>query len=478
MPEPRKPAILIVSYLFPPAGGISVQRALSLAKYLPENGFEVHVLHAHNASAPVSDPDLLKQVPGCVRVHGAFAPEVPFALRQKVWNRLKRAASASGESGNCGVSEKPAWWKKAAKAMAQRLFSPEPEIWWVPFAIREGSRIIRRHRIDFVLVTVPPFSALVAGVELKRRFPAIRLISDFRDEWLKFYLGDFDFQDNARTRRRAEQIERDSVYASDLVVAVTDSSLAEIRSRYPEVHAEKFAVIHNGYDPATFAKFESRPRPASDRIIVTHAGTAYKTASPRYYLDALDGMPPDLRNRFETRFVGRISESEREVIGDRASTVRALGFLPQAEAVRMIEETDVLLLTMTDRISLPGKLFEYLASGKPILAITPDDSEVARILRETKAGWTAPPDDPASIRTALLKAISFSRGETPFAPDREAIRRYERPALTREYAGALRALGRKRPDSRSGAEVAKPALAGKPVALLAGNRRNNEVTST
>ena len=81
--------ILIISYLFPPVGGIGVQRALSLAKYLPRSGFEVHVLKATSAGGPVYDPDLLKQIPSGVRVHQAFTPEIPFTLRQKLWSRLK-----------------------------------------------------------------------------------------------------------------------------------------------------------------------------------------------------------------------------------------------------------------------------------------------------------------------------------------------------------------------------------------------------
>src|SRR5215475_15723473 len=89
--------ILIISYLFPPAGGIGVQRALSLARYLPASGFEVHVLRASNAAAPVFDPALSKRVPASVQVHGSFTPEAPFWLRHTVWNWLSRKKKAGGE---------------------------------------------------------------------------------------------------------------------------------------------------------------------------------------------------------------------------------------------------------------------------------------------------------------------------------------------------------------------------------------------
>jgi glycosyltransferase involved in cell wall biosynthesis len=421
--------ILIVSYLFPPNGGISVQRALSFAKYLPSLGYEVHVLTAPNASGPVKDPGLLKHLPAEVRVHHAFAPEIPFHFRQKIWSLLSRgrrpAAQATAPKGAS---------RSLPMRLIQRIFCPEPEILWVPFATRKLFQVIRREKIDTVLITVPPFSCLVIGTRLKRRFPEVRLISDFRDEWLDFYLKDFEFQNSDYTRRRAEAIERASVEASDLVIAVTPMSLETIRNRYPDQPDRKFACVPNGYDPDAFAGFQSR-RHGGAQVVVTHVGTIYKTASPRYYLDALDNLPDDLRSRFVTRFIGRIAESERAVLEGRKSDIRILGFMPQAKALQQIEETDYLLLTMTNEISLPGKLFEYLATGKRILALAARNSEVDRILTETGAGWCADPFDPAAIEALLRRAVE-SRDEAMQIQE-EKIRRYERPRLTAELAALL-----------------------------------------
>ena len=168
---------------------------------------------------------------------------------------------------------------------------------------------------------------------------------------------------------------------SDLVVAVARSALREIRCRYPEQPDGKFLWLPNGYDPAALAGFTPR-RHAGPSVIVTHVGTVYKPSSPRYYLDALDGMPEDIRSRIETRFVGRVTDSERPVFESRKSRVRMFGFKPHAEALRQMEESDFLLLTMTDEVTLPGKFFEYMATGKPILAVSPPGGEVDRILRD------------------------------------------------------------------------------------------------
>ncbi len=439
-PHPETRKILILSYLFPPMGGIGVQRALSLAKYLPSCGFEVHVLKASNAGGPVRDPELLRQIPPGVRVHQAFTPEIPFALRQRLWAKVsgnKRAPATAPANKQQG----PGILLKSGVTWAvKRLLCPEPEVLWVPFAVRKARRIIRRYQIDYLLVTVPPFSTLLAATALKREFPHVLLVSDFRDEWLTFYLRDFDFQNSDYTRRRAEAIEREAVERSDLVVAVNGSSRSEIRRRYPAQPEAKFAVVPNGYDPETFAGFQPR-RNELPRLLVTHVGTVYKTASPRYYLEAVDGLPEEVRRNIETRFVGRVSDAERAFLESRGGKVTVLGFLPQASALKYMEDTDYLLLTMTDTISVPGKLFEYMATGKPILAVTPPGSEVDRILRETGSGVSACPTDAAALRRMLLAAFAaWQQKRTLLAPDPASARRYERPRLAREYGELMRAV--------------------------------------
>jgi glycosyltransferase involved in cell wall biosynthesis len=436
---PNRNRVLIISYLFPPAGGIAVQRSLSLSKYLAESGHEVHVLKA-NTDGPVSDPDLTRRIPPSVHVHEAFAPEIPFAFRHKVWSKL----SSSRPGSTAGFPVKPSRFsvRRLIVRWIKNLLCPEPEILWIPFGLRKARNIIRQHRIEYLLVTVPPFSLLVLATALKRQFPSITLVSDFRDEWLSFYLKDFEFQNSDRTRRRAEAIEKDVVQSSDLVVAVNHSSCNVIRSRYPDQPDGKFAVVANGYDRDTFAGFKARPH-GLPRMIVTHAGTVYKTATPKFYLDAVDSLTQDLRANIETRFIGRISEGEKASLESRASLVRVAGFLPQTEALKFMEETDYLLLTMTNEISVPGKLYEYMATGKPILAITPAGSEVDRVLRETCCGLSAPPDDPEGIKAMLRLAFAaWRKGEPLIVPRADLIRRYDRRRLVTEYDNIMQAVRR------------------------------------
>ncbi len=441
MSTPKRPTVLLISYLFPPAGGIPVQRALSLARYLPAMGFEVHVLAATNAAAPVMDASLLARIPSSVRVHHAFTPEPPFALRQKVWGWLSRKNRQPADSPPSGPLPAPARrsWKSLVTGSVRRILSPEPEVLWVPFATLKARRIIRRHGIRAVMITAPPFSAFLIGIRLKNEFPHLRVVSDFRDSWLLYYASVYDLLKDPRVRKHAEEIERTTVMLSDRVVAVSQSTRQELRTRYPDQPEEKFVCIPNGFDPEVFAGLpQHSPQPHAGKIVVAWVGTVATSSSPRYFLDALDSMPEPVRSAFELRFIGRVIPSEQGFLESRAFSIKQLGFLPQSVALQELAQADYALVSMTDGPSIPGKLYEYLATGKPILAVGPLHGELARTLEETRAGWCADPQDRQGLCRMIQTAYEAARaGGRPLEPDRAAIRRYERPQLVAEYAALL-----------------------------------------
>jgi len=428
-----KEKVLLISCYFPPAGGIGVQRAVSLARYLPQNGFEVFVLCARS-SVPTVDPGLLDLIPKEVHVHRTWTLEPPFHLRKKLWSRVRSSnASPNGRNGfTSGI-------KSILSRKIKQLVCPDPQVLWYPFAIRRASKLIREEEIQTALVTAPPFSAFLIVNELKRRFPHLRAIADIRDEWLQYYLKEFGFRDDKYIAGRAAQIERETVESCDRIVCVTAASLNEIRSRYPGEPSDKFVLVPNGYDPAMFSAFPSRAH-NTGKLVVTYTGTVYKPCSPKAYLDALDGLP-EIRQDFETRFVGRISEEfDRNILENRWSSLRLTDFVPQKDAVTFMEESDVLLLPWTDRFNIPGKVFEYLVTGKPILAICYPDSEVARVIKETVSGWCVNPDDAVAIQRALTEIHALG-GKYPHERNWEAIRRYERPRLVAEYGQIIRDAG-------------------------------------
>jgi glycosyltransferase involved in cell wall biosynthesis len=431
---PRTRGLLLVAYWFPPAGGIPVQRALSLAKYLPRSGYQVHVLAPSNPPAQQFDPELIRQLPPEVQVHRALTPMPPPSWRKRLWSWISPSRNQDRAAGSITTGTPVRGWKAGLSEFVRRWLSPDPEVVWVPFALRRARKIVREHQIDTVLVTAPPFSAFLIGNALKRQFPHLKLISDFRDDWLRFFLTAFDFQKSESIRRRAQAIEQATVELSDLVVTVTPSLLKETRARYPGQPERKFACLPNGYDPDAFTGFAARSHGGS-KVVITYVGTVYTATSPRYFFDALDEMPDEIRSQIEVRFVGRITAEERHWLDSRTSGVQILGFMSQAEALRHMQETDYLLLTMTDPTAATGKIYEYLATGKPILAVAPPEGEIGQVLEETGAGWCADPRDRSAIQALVERAVEATRKSRPFPqPDWEAIRRYERPRLAAELA--------------------------------------------
>jgi glycosyltransferase involved in cell wall biosynthesis len=235
---------------------------------------------------------------------------------------------------------------------------------------------------------------------------------------------------------KAAQIERETVTLSDCVVPVTEAARDEIRSRYPDQPLSKFQVVPNGFDPAAFDGFRSRAHDTG-RILITYTGTVYAPADPAVFLDALDALPEALRARFEVRFIGRIAEEfDRRVLEGRKTRVKVMGFVPQKEAFRYLEESDYLLLPWADHLNVPGKLYEYIGTRKPVIAVVKPEADVVKVIQATGTGWCVDRSDPSALQ-ALLMSLAAGDPATNLTPDEHAIRRFERPRLAREYGDLI-----------------------------------------
>src|SRR5579883_2251833 len=424
-----KRKVLLISYWFPPAGGIAVQRALSLAKYLPSYNCELHVLTPSNPPSPVPDSTLLAQVSSNVVVHRCWTPAPPNWTRKAVGKLFSRRKSQRNQAA--GAEANTVGNASFLSNLLRRLLCPDPEVLWVPLATRRAISIAKRHDIRSVIVTAPPFSAFLIGNAIKKKCRDIQLISDFRDEWLRFFLSTFSFHSSDAIRKRAEMIERHTVELSDKVVSITQGVVNEMKARYPDQPESKFVHIPNGYDPKVFETFKARPHGGS-KVVVSYIGTVYATTSPKPYLDALASLPEDVRSRIETRFVGRVADDQRELL-QSDSRLRLMGYVKQSDALRYMEETDFLLLVMHDPNCATGKIYEYLASGKPIVALAPTGGEVCKTIEETGAGWCIDPADQSQI-VSLLKGLATGEVRSTGRRNQEAIRSYERPRLAEKFA--------------------------------------------
>jgi glycosyltransferase involved in cell wall biosynthesis len=450
--------VLLVSYVFPPVGGTGVMRAASLARYLPAENIRLDVLTTRNPAAVGNDPTLLKDIPPSVTVHRTLTLDLPFgmkkAIKRFVMGAKSSAKPAAGQQA-APVKKKPGLLKR----ILDSVLLPDPQVTWFPVLSRVAPRIIRERKIDLVLITVPNFSNLLLIKKLRKQFPDLPIVADFRDEWIatSFELVSFSFTDSPRAEQTARRIEAETVANATTVVAVTEAARRKIHSRYPDQPDEKFQLVPNGFDATKM----SRSAPATPRndgkVLLTHVGTVYPSTAPGSLVDAIKLLPADVRSRLKLRFIGHIEEPRfREALLGLGDMVELYGYLPQREALAAMNETDYVLLLNTDPLNVGNKFYEYVGGGKPIVGAVHPEGETRTLLDQMHAGWWADIDDVEGIRKLLLDAVN--RGDTlmqEFRPDTERIAQYERAVLAHRYARLLHTIaGRQQPS-----EETSPALA-------------------
>ena len=447
--------VLLVTYSFPPAGGVGVLRAASLARYLPAEGIRLDVLTTRNASAVGTDSALLKELSGEVTIHRTITLDLPFGLKKWLKRRITRSGNPSG--GATPVAGKPNFLKRAL----QDVLLPDPQVTWLPVLARAARRVVRTRNIDLVLITVPPFSSVLLVDKLRRKFPHLPIVVDFRDEWLSTTIDLVSFSRSDRAMTVAREAEASAVTNATAVVAVTEAARREIRSRYPMELETKFQFIPNGFDATRLSRTgPAAPSPPDARLVATYIGSIYGSTEPSTLVQALQSLPPEVKARFKLRFIGRIEEPRfRDTLLQLGDMVELCGFLPQQEALAAVNEADYALLITHDPLNVSAKFYDYIGAGKPILATVHPDGEVRRLLEDLRAGWWAGSRDVEGIRQLFLDAAE--RGHAvlhEFHPDTGKIAQYERKALAQRYARLLHSIAQQ--PSESDAPV--PATTGEP----------------
>ena len=448
--------VLLVSYSFPPAGGVGVLRAASLARYLPAEGIRLDVLTAQNASAVGADSGLLKEIPGEVKIHRTITLDLPFGIKKTIKKMITRGKPPSGSATATASANKPNFLKSAI----QDLLLPDPQVTWLPALTRNARRIIRQRNIDLVLITVPPFSSVLLVERLRKEFPKLAIVVDFRDEWLSTTINLVSFSRSQRALQIARDAEASAVKNASAVVAVTEAARREIRARYPQEPESKFQLVPNGFDATRLRRSSSPPKQRSgERIVASYVGTIYGSTEPTTLVEAVQSLPPDVKSRFKLRFIGHIEEPRfRQCLLQLGDIVELKGFLPQTEALALMNETDYALLITHDPLNVAAKFYDYVGSGKPILATVHPDGDVRRLLEELRAGWWANSRDVAGIRKLFIETAA--RGDslpTVFQPNLAGIEQYERKPLAQRYASLLYSVAgrpRERNSQASQAELA------------------------
>jgi len=442
----RQLNVLLITYAFPPAGGVGTLRAASLARYFPEFDIRLDVLTTRNPSSVGADDSHLRDIPSEVTVHRTMTLDLPFGVKK--W--LKRMLSGKGKPA-AATAVTPAIPAKHSflKRTLHDLLLPDPQITWLPILTRAARRIIRQRRIDLVLITAAPYSIVLVAERLRKEFPNLPIVLDFRDEWIStaFDIAAFQFGSTSeKAQAFARNAESHAVKAATAVVSVTEAARREIRARYPQQPESKFLHIPNGFDATRLRRSTEPTAPRADgKIVITYVGSIYASTEPTLMVEALQSLPPEIKDRFLFRFIGHIEEARyRETLLSLGEMVELKGYLPQHEALAAMNQTDYVLLISHDRLNISAKFYDYVGAGKPILACVHPSGDIRRLLEELRAGWWADSGNANSMRQLFLNAAARGPAlSTTFNPDTEKIATYERKPIAANYAALLHTLANK-----------------------------------
>lgn len=402
--------VLVLAYFFPPLGGAGVQRTLKALKYLPAHGWRATVVTTASRSYPASDASLLEEIPEGTRVVRAAEPAL--------WRTLVTVAL---------LACKPLRLTRLRPLLAW----PDRMLPWGPFALLAALRAVRRDRPDVIYSTSPPHTAHIVAW-LVHRLTGIPLITDFRDEWA----NNPHVEQPAIVTRLDRAVERAIAARAARVIVVAD---------YFEIAgaaAERVVVIPNGVDEGDFPGGPRSQTSRDGQLRLSHVGTLYGDrdcapvlAAMRRLIAAGTLQPSDV----ELRIVGN---DWLEDLDERVPVMLSkTGYVDHSRAVAEMREADALLLYVAPPSLAPsGKLFEYLASERPILCVTHRENLAAQLVQAWDAGIWAAPDDGNSIERGILELVERgSSGTLANAPGlrRRTLERFSRRALAGRLAEVL-----------------------------------------
>ena len=413
-----------------------MQRVLKHVTYLREMGWRPVVLTVENGDFPARDESLLAKIPADVPVHRVPIYE-PYTLYRKL---MGAKGAAIDVNVNKTSAQRRGWKEQLSEFIRATFFIPDARVGWLLTAVKAAVEVCERYNVDAVYSSSPPYTCALIGRAVKHR-TGLPWVVGLRDPWTNFLTTPERWWLPAAIDR---SLERSVLTEADAVESawqgITDDALA----KYPKLPRDKFHHVPNGFDSADFPDVHYVP---NDVFTVTYTGSMYGHRNPRRFLEALERLraegvlgPDDVR----LRFVGRFGDDVKAMLAAShfATSVENIAYVPHAESVAYLMRSDVLLLIVDDTKEsaeiVPGKVYEYLGVGRPILALAPQGSAIARLIDETQAGMVAPQEHVDAIVEALRTFYARWKAGTAIAtPNTSAVSAYERRASARQLAAIL-----------------------------------------
>jgi len=403
--------VLIITYYWPPSGGPGVQRWLKFAKYLPEFGYQPIIYTPENPEAPVIDESLLEDVPEGIEV-----------LKQPIWEPYNWYRQFLGQkdkkigAGFVAEQKEPGLLHKISVWVRGNFFIPDARRFWIKPSVQYLSKYLKENPVDAIVSTGPPHSMHLIALGLKKRL-GVKWIADFRDPWtnIDFYA---ELMLSSMADKKHHSLEKEVLITADKVLTIGYTMTEEMKA----LGAKHVETITNGYDEDDFPQTEVK---LDSEFTISHIGTFSPSRNHPMFWKALSELKAEnaeFSAKFKLRTVGVVDHQVAASI-EEAGLVEnweRIDYVSHSEVLKYQRSSKVLLVSINNTPNatgiLPGKFFEYLASGRPILAIGPVESDIGTVLSKTQAGIIEERDDLEGIKQAVLSLFeerqSFQRDET------------------------------------------------------------------
>lgn len=426
---PKNKKILIITYYWPPAGGPGVQRWLKFVKYLPDFDFQPIVYIPENPTYPITDTDLLKQVSDKVIVlkHKIFEPYQLASFFSK--NKTKIISS-----GIIPNQKKQSFLDKVFLWIRGNLFIPDARVFWVKPSVVYLEKYIADNNIDTIITSGPPHSLHLIGLKLKQKTD-VKWFADFRDPWTTIgYHKSLRLSNYAAKKHK--QLEKLVMNTADEIIVTSKTTKTEFQA----ITTKPITVITNGYDvePVTSTILDSK-------FSLAHIGSFLSERNPLILWECLQELLSEITNfsnHLEIKLIGAVSQEVLETITKYKldNYLNNLGYVSHKEAIAHQKKSQVLLLIEIDsedtKSIIPGKLFEYMVSNRPIIAIGPKDSDFAEIITQTNTGVFFEYSEKERLKSVLLDFYNqFLAGK--LKSNGVGLQQYSRKNLTKELVKLL-----------------------------------------
>ncbi|MCZ6704101.1 MAG: glycosyltransferase family 4 protein [Ignavibacteria bacterium] len=435
--------VLFIVNEFPPSGGGGIIRPLKFVKYLQEFQWKpIIISRDYSENLYLKDNKLLNEIPAIVKVYRVSSLE-PDSLKKSLKTKL---SNAYNNQYTVTLSKKIIITKlfsilKASKDFFyEKILIPDEHILWVVNAVKKAKKILKSEKIDVIFTTSPPPSTHLVGFLLKRSFPQTKWIVDFRDLWT--IEDTYHQQKPFLIRKINEYLEHKILEKCDKSIFATSGFQDAYMKKYINIVPDKSSCITNGYDPDDFKNTPTGV--SSEKFQITYTGSLLKKQSENSFFDGLKLFVDDQINlrkdKFQANFVGKFEEYYLQKIDKLLlrDYVNVIDYVTHTDAVKFMTQANVLILFLSNdrmcKMIWPGKIFEYLAAQKPILALVPEGM-VSRFIRTHNLGIVVNPDDSEGIKEGIsIFYERYKKNKLSIRVPEELLQNFDRRELTRKLA--------------------------------------------